>query len=152
MRASDHRRVEASPPADPAAMVDARPARFTVLTSRLLRLEFAADERFEDRPSRSFWHRRQPVPGFEVSRIGDVVEKLGGRTGDGEADHRTEERIFILAEHATHAGDSHALDHIVAVVERPQPCLQRRKTRRDLLGISDVTDHSREARLMPHAG
>ena len=54
MRASDHRRVEASPPADPAAMVGARHARFTVLTSRLLRLEFAADERFEDRPSRSF--------------------------------------------------------------------------------------------------
>jgi len=74
MRASDHRRVEASPPADPAAMVGARHARFTVLTSRLLRLEFAADERFEDRPSRSFWHRRQPVPGFEVSRNGDVVE------------------------------------------------------------------------------
>ena len=52
--------------AHPAAVVSVANARFTVLTSRLLRLEFSPAGVFEDRPSQAFWYRRQPVPEFEV--------------------------------------------------------------------------------------
>ena len=57
--------------ADAAAVVVAGKARFTVLTPRLIRMEYSADGHFEDRPSQVFWHRRQPVPPFEARREGD---------------------------------------------------------------------------------
>ncbi|MFO7664534.1 MAG: glycoside hydrolase family 31 protein, partial [Chloroflexota bacterium] len=40
--------------------------RFTLLTSRLIRMEYDPDGRFEDRPSQAFWFRRQPVPAYNV--------------------------------------------------------------------------------------
>lgn len=46
-----------NPVADPAAVVTFDQARFTVLTSRLLRLEFSPDGTFEDRPSLAFVNR-----------------------------------------------------------------------------------------------
>jgi len=53
------------PVADSQAVVTVGHARFTVLTSRLIRLEWSADGRFEDRPSFVFLNRRLPVPVFE---------------------------------------------------------------------------------------
>ncbi len=58
--------IQFNPVAHPEAVVIHGNARFTVLTSRLLRLEYTPNGRFEDRPSQAFWHRRQPVPDFEV--------------------------------------------------------------------------------------
>jgi hypothetical protein len=55
------------PVADPAAVLHRGNARFTVLTDRLLRLEWAPDGRFEDRSSFAFPTRRGPVPAFTVS-------------------------------------------------------------------------------------
>ncbi len=66
-------RVSFAPIADPQAVVVSGPARFTVLTSRLIRLEYAPDGRFEDRPSQAFWYRRQPVPDFQVDRADDGI-------------------------------------------------------------------------------
>jgi alpha-glucosidase (family GH31 glycosyl hydrolase) len=60
--------VSFDPVPDPAAVVIEGQARFTVLTSRLIRMEYAPDARFEDRPSQPFWYRRQPVPDFTVER------------------------------------------------------------------------------------
>jgi alpha-glucosidase (family GH31 glycosyl hydrolase) len=40
--------------------------RFTVLTSRLIRLEYSPDGQFEDRPSQAFWFRLQSAPKFRV--------------------------------------------------------------------------------------
>ena len=57
--------------ADAAAVVVVGEARFTVLTPRLIRMEYAPDGHFEDRPSQVFWYRRQPVPTFEARREGD---------------------------------------------------------------------------------
>lgn len=54
--------------ANRAAIVRAPGARFTVLTSRLIRLEYDPAESFVDRPSQAFWHRAQPVPRFEIDR------------------------------------------------------------------------------------
>ncbi len=54
------------PMADPKAVVVSGNARFTVLTSRLIRLEYADDGRFQDQPSQLVWFREQPVPEFTV--------------------------------------------------------------------------------------
>jgi alpha-glucosidase (family GH31 glycosyl hydrolase) len=53
-----------NPVADPKAVVMAGQARFTVLTSQLIRMEWAADGKFEDHASLVFIHRRLPVPNF----------------------------------------------------------------------------------------
>jgi hypothetical protein len=52
------------PVADPAAVVKAGHARFTVLTPKLVRMEWADDDKFEDHPSLVFLNRRLPVPQF----------------------------------------------------------------------------------------
>jgi alpha-glucosidase (family GH31 glycosyl hydrolase) len=54
------------PVADPTAVIQRQQARFTLLTSRLIRLEYAPDGRFEDRPSQTFWYRRQPAPVYSL--------------------------------------------------------------------------------------
>jgi alpha-glucosidase len=53
-----------NPVADPKAVVTLGHARFTVLTSRLIRMEWAADGKFEDHASFVFLNRRLPVPKF----------------------------------------------------------------------------------------
>ncbi|MFB6240155.1 MAG: hypothetical protein ABEJ46_01060, partial [Gemmatimonadota bacterium] len=57
-----------NPVAHPEATVVSGDARFTVLTDRLLRMEWAGDGRFEDRASTAFVDRRLPVPSYEVRR------------------------------------------------------------------------------------
>src|SRR2546422_9498768 len=57
-----------NPVADPKAIVIERSARFTVLTPRLVRMEWAADGRFEDHASLVFVNRRLPVPDFKATR------------------------------------------------------------------------------------
>jgi alpha-glucosidase len=56
------------PAADPAAIVTVGRARFTILTPRLIRMEWSADGRFEDRASFVFLNRRLPVPKFTEQR------------------------------------------------------------------------------------
>jgi len=53
-----------NPVADPKAVVTAGHARFTVLTPELIRMEWAADGKFEDHASFVFLNRRLPVPKF----------------------------------------------------------------------------------------
>jgi alpha-glucosidase len=52
------------PVADPRAIVTAGHARFTVLTPQLIRMEWAADGKFEDHASLVFLNRKLPVPKF----------------------------------------------------------------------------------------
>ena len=54
-----------NPVADPKAVVVLGHARFTVLTPQLIRMEWAADGKFEDHASFVFLNRRMPVPVFE---------------------------------------------------------------------------------------
>ena len=63
-----------TPVADPAAVVVFQNARFTVLTSRLIRMEYSAANSFEDRPSQVFWFRKQPVPKFQTRESLEKVE------------------------------------------------------------------------------
>ena len=56
--------------ADPKAIVVVGHARFTVLTTQLIRMEWAGDGKFEDHPSFVFLNRRLPAPKFTVKRDG----------------------------------------------------------------------------------
>ncbi len=53
-----------NPVADTRSVVTAGHARFTVLTPQLIRMEWAADGKFEDRASLVFVNRQLPVPEF----------------------------------------------------------------------------------------
>ena len=63
------------PVADPRAVVTTAHARFTILTPQLIRMEWAADGKFEDHASLVFLNRRLPVPEFTHESAAD-----GGRT------------------------------------------------------------------------
>ena len=57
--------LDLQPLADPEAVVVVGLARFTVLASRLIRLEYDQNGRFQDNASQPFWYRNQPMPAFE---------------------------------------------------------------------------------------
>ena len=59
--------VAQNPKADPAATVVCGNARFTVLTDRLIRMEWAEDAKFEDRATLAIINRNLPVPKFSSS-------------------------------------------------------------------------------------
>jgi alpha-glucosidase (family GH31 glycosyl hydrolase) len=57
--------------ADPRATVVAGQARFTVLTPQLIRMEWAADGKFEDHASLVFLNRKLPVSKFSATKAGN---------------------------------------------------------------------------------
>jgi hypothetical protein len=59
-----HFRLQFQPKANVAAVVTAGQARFSLLTSRLIRMEYDLHGRFQDRPSQPFWFRNHPLPPF----------------------------------------------------------------------------------------
>ncbi|MCR5547875.1 MAG: DUF5110 domain-containing protein [Bacteroidales bacterium] len=62
-----------NPVADPAAVVTCGNARFTVLTDRLVRMEWAEDGVFEDNATLAIVNRRLPVPAFKAVPAGEGV-------------------------------------------------------------------------------
>jgi alpha-glucosidase len=62
-----------NPIADPNAVVTLGQARFTVLTPQLIRMEWAADGKFEDHASFVFLNRRLPAPKFEQAVAGNKL-------------------------------------------------------------------------------
>lgn len=71
-----HFRLPARPHAHPASMVQVGGARFTVLTPRLIRLEFSPTATFEDRPSQLAWFRDLPTPAFTVETSEHALDLL----------------------------------------------------------------------------
>jgi alpha-glucosidase len=59
------------PVADPRAVVTLGQARFTVLTPQMIRMEWAADGKFENHASFVFLNRHMPVPKFEKTLADD---------------------------------------------------------------------------------
>ena len=59
---------------NPAAVVTAPHVRFTLLTSRLIRLEYSPSGAFEDHASQAFWYRNQPAPVADVIANAERVE------------------------------------------------------------------------------
>ena len=68
-----------NPVANPEACVTCDNARFTVLTDRLIRMEWAADGVFEDRASLAIVNRKLPVPAFKVKRNGSGLTLTTGK-------------------------------------------------------------------------
>ena len=62
------------PVADSKAVVVSGNARFTVLESRLVRMEWAADGKFEDRATLGVVNRKLPVPAYTVKKSGKKLE------------------------------------------------------------------------------
>lgn len=48
-------------------------ARFTILTSRLIRIEYDPEGLFDDRPSQVFWYRDQPIPQYKVKKSSNEI-------------------------------------------------------------------------------
>ena len=70
-----------NPIADPAAVVEYGNARFTVLSDRLIRMEWASDGTFEDRASLAIVNRNLPVPKYtSVLKGGILTIKTGKLT------------------------------------------------------------------------
>ncbi len=61
------------PHCPPQAVVTEKNVRFTILTDRLIRLEYSKTDQFEDRPSQAIWHREQPVPRFEKTTTANLL-------------------------------------------------------------------------------
>ena len=75
-----------NPVADPRAIVTVGHARFTVLTSRMIRMEWADDGSFEDHASLVFINRRLPVPKFTQSLVGgSATQQIIIDTGELQA-------------------------------------------------------------------
>jgi alpha-glucosidase (family GH31 glycosyl hydrolase) len=71
-----------NPIADPRAVIVVGKARFTVLTPEMIRMEWAADGKFENHASFVFINRHLPVPKFEsaVTKSGGPVQQLRLKT------------------------------------------------------------------------
>jgi hypothetical protein len=69
-----HFAFKASPRAKQNAIVHAPGVRITVLTSRLIRMEYDPAECFEDRPSQMAWYRDFSVPEFTLKRSSSELE------------------------------------------------------------------------------
>lgn len=67
-------KLDFKPVAHCDAVVRLGNARFTVLTDRLIRLEYHPENLFEDRASQTFWFREQPVPEFMTHATAKTVE------------------------------------------------------------------------------
>ena len=62
------------PIASSGAEIQVGKARFSLLGSRLIRMEYHPGGNFEDRPSQVVWYREQPVPDFKTRTIADILE------------------------------------------------------------------------------
>ena len=69
-----HFKLRVQPVADPKAIVRVPKARFTILTSRLIRMEYDPTDVFEDGPSQVFWYRQQDVPPFQLTQTEGELE------------------------------------------------------------------------------
>ena len=58
----------------PESVIQGERYRFTVLTSRLLRIEYAEDGCFEDRPSQFAWDRDFDLPHYSVCETSTGLE------------------------------------------------------------------------------
>ena len=61
-------KIPFKPIPQPESMVELHTVRFSVLTPRLIRLEYNPTGKFEDRPSQIFWYRQQNIPNYN-SRV-----------------------------------------------------------------------------------
>lgn len=96
---------------DPAAVIQSGNVRFSILKSRLIRMEYDPAQKFEDRPSQVFWYRNQPTPPFRVHEEDGLLivetDELILRYQIGGEFHHRYLQVFVKATGTTwHYGDS----------------------------------------------
>lgn len=101
--------AEDNPVANPDAVVVSGNARFTVLGSRLLRMEWAENGRFEDRATLGVVNRNMPVPAYTARRSGKrLTIKTDDLTltysGTGKFDEKNLKVTFRMAAPGTRKG------------------------------------------------
>lgn len=64
----DHFKFHSEPLPNDKAIVKGQNYRFTILTSRLIRMEYSEMGKFEDRASQTVWFRKLEVPDFKISQ------------------------------------------------------------------------------------
>lgn len=74
LRVTERPTLPTAPRANPAAVITGANYRFTVLTSRLIRMEYSSDHHFEDRATQLVLSRRFAVPQFRVLDHGDHLQ------------------------------------------------------------------------------
>ena len=65
--------IEFEPIAHPDAVISVGDARFTILTDRVIRVEYDPAQKFTDQPSQVFWYRYQSVPLFTTKEVGGTI-------------------------------------------------------------------------------
>ena len=95
-----------NPKADSKAEVVSGKARFTVLGSRLVRMEWSEDGIFEDRATLGIVNRNMPVPPFTVKRSGKKLtirtsDLILRYTGDGKFDKNNLSVTFTMNGHTS---------------------------------------------------
>jgi alpha-glucosidase (family GH31 glycosyl hydrolase) len=58
--------IQFDPLPNPEAVISGQNVRFTVLTNRLIRMEYSPSGEFEDHASQAIWYRNQPAPKFDL--------------------------------------------------------------------------------------
>ncbi|MGL4373298.1 MAG: alpha-xylosidase, partial [Turicibacter sp.] len=71
---ANHFKVGFKPFAAKEAIFQGNAYRIAFLTSRIVRLEYAIDGKFEDNPTQAFWYREQDVPKMTVKEDDQVLE------------------------------------------------------------------------------
>ena len=66
--------IQFDPLPNPEAVVSGENVRFTVLTDRLIRMEYSPSGEFEDRASQAIWYRNQPVPFYDLVANQERIE------------------------------------------------------------------------------
>ncbi|MDR2326315.1 MAG: DUF5110 domain-containing protein [Acidovorax sp.] len=92
----------AQPKANPEAMVTLGNARFTLLTSQLVRMEYSDTQTFEERASLTFINRRLPTPRFTQVRQGKQLRLQTAHfeltyTDDGQRFHAGNLQVRLLS-------------------------------------------------------
>jgi alpha-glucosidase (family GH31 glycosyl hydrolase) len=67
-------KLELASSPDPEAVVQISAWRFTMLTARIIRIEYDSRQIFEDRPTQVVWYRRVPVPSYQKTFQDGVLE------------------------------------------------------------------------------
>ncbi len=80
-----------NPVANTDSVVQFGNARFTVLTSQLIRMEYSTDQQFEDRASLAFVNRNLPTPRFTQKIVGKSVVLV---TEHIQLNYRDDDRAF----------------------------------------------------------
>ena len=70
----DYFKFDCAPSANKKAVVQGETYRFTVLTSKMIRLEYNENGMFENRPSQTVWFRDLEVPAFTESKEKGIVK------------------------------------------------------------------------------